>query len=265
MNQEPFYADIKKINVAHRFILNRKNKCEYPDGRKYYGIIYCIDGEAEYRFSSKKRQAVKPGNILLLSPEAAYSITVKTEFKHYTVNFMIDGEFTAVDFSENGFYLLLPENSELYYHIFKKLISCRKSQKICSEMQTTACLYELLSLIITEIYENTHSSVRYMRLLPAKEYIENNFKKSITVVMLANICDMSPSSFRRLWAEHYSESPLQYRDKIRLQYAKEYLMSGYYTVFEVAEKCGFDDVNYFIRFFKKHIGVPPGKYMKLIK
>lgn len=260
-----FYANIDKINVAHEFVLNRKNKCEYPHGRNCYGIIYCIYGEAEYRFSSEKHQTVKEGDIFLLSPEAAYSINVKNEFKHYTVNFVMHGEFPVVDFCKNEFCLFSPENKELYYYIFKKLIACRKSQKICSEMQTMSCLYELLALVITEIYEKTHSTDRYMQLLPAKEYVEHNFKKNITLDMLANISDMSLSNFRKLWSEHYNESPLQYRDKIRLQYAKEYLMSGYYTVFEVAEKCGFADVNYFVRFFKKHIGVPPGKYKSILK
>ena len=55
---------------------------------------------------------------------------------------------------------------------------------------------------------------------------------------------------------------MQYRDSIRLYYAKEYLNSGYYTVSEIAEKCGFDDVSYFVRFFKKRTGTPPGAYKK---
>ena len=55
----------------------------------------------------------------------------------------------------------------------------------------------------------------------------------------------------------YAEAPIQYRDSIRLYYAKEYLSSGYYTVSETAEKCGFDDVSYFVRFFKPKAGLPP--------
>ena len=55
---------------------------------------------------------------------------------------------------------------------------------------------------------------------------------------------------------------MQYRDSTRLYYAKEYLNSGYYTVSEIAEKCGFDDVSYFVRFFKQKTGLPPGEYKK---
>ena len=55
---------------------------------------------------------------------------------------------------------------------------------------------------------------------------------------------------------------MQYRDSIRLYYAKEYPNSGYYTVSEIAEKCGFDDVSYFVRFFKKKAGFTPGEFKK---
>ena len=34
----------------------------------------------------------------------------------------------------------------------------------------------------------------------------------------------------------------------------------HYTVSEIAEKCGFDDVSYFVRFFKKQTGTTPKKY-----
>ena len=102
-----------------------------------------------------------------------------------------------------------------------------------------------------------------MRLSKAKEYIEKNYNSDITLDILANLSDMSVTNFRREWLKLYRETALAYRDKLRLLHAKEYLFSGYYTVTEVANKCGFDDVNYFIRFFKKHTGISPGKFGKI--
>ena len=45
-------------------------------------------------------------------------------------------------------------------------------------------------------------------------------------------------------------------------YAKVYLNSGYYTISEVVKKCGFDDVSYFVRFFKKQLGLTSGAYKR---
>lgn len=259
-----FYINISKINLAHKFLLNKRNKCEYPDSRKYYGIIYCIEGEAEYRFSSGDCCNVYPGEIIFLSPKASYSIITKKDFKHYTVNFEIHNEFSNMDFLTDVYYLLHTGNSHLYRHIFKKLTTHWMSRKSCFEMQATACLYELLALLVSEIREKEYGTSTYLRLAPAKEYIEQNFNSGITLDILANYANMSVTHFRREWSKLYGESALQYRDRIRLSYAKEYLMSGYYTVTEVAEKCGFSDVNYFIRFFKKHTGISPGKFEKIL-
>ncbi len=47
---------------------------------------------------------------------------------------------------------------------------------------------------------------------------------------------------------------------IRLDYAKELLSTGRYTVGQVALKCGYDDANNFSRTFKREIGQKPTEY-----
>jgi iron complex transport system substrate-binding protein len=81
---------------------------------------------------------------------------------------------------------------------------------------------------------------------------------------LAQVSAMSVGHFRREWKRLYGDSPLQYRDSIRLYYAKEYLQSGYCTVAEAAEQCGFSDVSYFVRFYKKKTGTTPGTLKKVL-
>ena len=128
-------------------------------------------------------------------------------------------------------------------------------------MQATGCLYELLSLFYFDCI-NRQNDTSYHRLLPAREYIEQYFHQLISLEELAKLTNMSATNFRREWKKIYSEAPMQYRDSIRLYYAKEYLNSGYYTVSEIAEKCGFDDVSYFVRFFKKKTGRTPNEFKK---
>jgi AraC-like DNA-binding protein len=92
--------------------------------------------------------------------------------------------------------------------------------------------------------------------------MERNFAELINLDILAKECNMSVTNFRREWKKQYGVTPMQYRDSIRLYYAKEYLNSGYYTVGEIAERCGFDDVSYFVRFFKKNTGITPRAFFK---
>ena len=264
LNSNSVCLDIKQINLAHKMVLNENNKCEYPNGRKYYGIIYCIEGEAEYRFASGIRCNIHTGDIIMLSPNAAYSLITKKDFKHYTVNFEIHNKRSDIEFLTDDFYVFSPKNTQLYHHIFSNLTTHWISKKPCFEMRATACLYELLSVFFSDILEKEFRTSSHLRLNPAKEYIEKNYNLDFTLDILANYSNMSVTNFRREWLKLYGESAFKYRDKIRLSYAKEYLMSGYYTVTEVSKKCGFNDVNYFIRFFKKQTGISPGKFEKVI-
>ena len=255
--------DIEKILLAHECVLNDRNKCAYPNGRRSYGLVYCIDGEGEYRFYDGKVLRIKSGDVIWFGPEASYSVVNKKDFTHYTVNFDVNKETSTLGFLSENFYIFNTKESQLIYHSFKKLISVWLTRNPCYKMQTKACLYELISMLVLGEIESQSNKVLYTRLRPAMEYIEQNYNKEITLDFLAGYVNMSAAHFRREWLKLRGESAMQYRDKLRLSFAKQYLMSGYYTVTEVAEKCGFYDVNYFIRFFKKHTGMSPGKFMKM--
>ncbi len=77
---------------------------------------------------------------------------------------------------------------------------------------------------------------------------------------LAYLAGMSDTYFRRLFSERFGKNPLKYINELRLQRAKELLSGDYYTVEEVSELCGFNNVSYFSIFFKREVGIPPSVY-----
>ena len=261
MFSDNFYLDIKKIHIAHKYVLDRIHKCAYPSGRGHYGLVYVLNGKAEYRFSAGDRITVTDGDVLFLSPNCVYSVATEMEFKHYTVNFDIHEDTSRMDLLNKPYFLLQEENSEQLKRKFIELTNTWTSKKAGFELQAIGFLYELLSLFYSDSI-NRQNATSYRRLLPAKEYIEQYFHQPISLEELAKLSNMSVTNFRREWKKIYFDTPLQYRDSIRLYYAKEYLNSGYYTVTEIAQKCGFDDVSYFVRFFRKRTGTPPGAYKK---
>ena len=257
-----FLYEREKINIAHEFVLDSLRRCEYLGGRGQYGLVYAADGQAEYRFSTGERCRVSSGDVLLLFPSAAYSIVTDGEFKHYTVNFDIYEDSSDIGFFKKPYYLIHADNSEQYKQSFKHFSSLWGNKKTGYEMLCMSCLYELLSLMCFDIYRENFGDTAHLRLQPAKEFIEKNYRDTIRLDRLAALSDMSVTNFRREWTRIYGETPLQYRDRILIACAREYLLSGYYSVSEVADKCGFDDVSYFARFFKKHTGVSPGAFKR---
>ncbi len=256
-----FFIDIKNIRLAHEFTLDKNNKCEYRSGRGSYGLVYIIDGEANYHFSSGDIIHAKGGDSLFFTPASAYYVATKNKFHHYTINFDIHTETSHLKNLNNTCDFLKIENTKQIEPIFRKLVSLWNTKAMLYEMNSSSVLYELLAIIYTEfVLKNEKTANR--RMIIAKEYIDQNFDKPLSLEKLAHISNMSVTNFRREWTKYYKETPLKYQDSLRLYYAKQYLESGFYSVAEIAERCGFDDVSYFVRFFKKHTGITPGKFSK---
>lgn len=261
IDNSDFFVNIKRIMIAHEYTLDHVRKCAYPVGRKSYGIVYVLSGEAEYVFVDEERVRLTKGNFIFISPSAAYSIITDGEFNHYTVNFEIYPDNSRLG-ELNGPYAVLKDGyKETLPQIFKRLISVWCEKRPGCEMLSVSALYELIYGFFSE-YTARKSEKVSDRLLPAKAFIEKHFDKQPSLDELAYLSNMSVTNFRREWTKRYSMSPIKYRDTIRLYYAKEFLSTGYYSVCEVARKCGFEDVSYFVRFFKKNTGITPGDFKR---
>ena len=256
-----FYIDVERIHIAHEYVLDGAHKCEYPRGRGSFGLILALQGKAEYRFASGDRVTVSRGDLLFVFPHTAYSIVTEKEFRHYTVNFDVHGDTSNPEVLGSPYCLLQDKGVEQPERSFRRLVGLWRDKSTGYEMQAVGCLYELLSLFHLE-YLRERRERTYPGLLLARETVEQRFAEPLTLEQLAFLSNMSVTNFRREWKKQYGDTPMQYRDAVRLYYAKEHLHSGYYTVSEVAKKCGFDDVSYFVRFFRKKTGIPPGKYQR---
>lgn len=93
-------------------------------------------------------------------------------------------------------------------------------------------------------------------------YIENNYLDDTPISEIAKMCNVSEITFRRNFERIKKESPVKYRNIMKMKRAAELLESDEFSVSEIAEQLRFNDVYYFIRLFKEHYGVSPLKYKK---
>ena len=250
---EALQMDVAGVVLAHEFVLHDTKRCTYPVERGTYGLVYVNEGEGEYCFSSGKRHIATPGTVMLLSTHTAYTIKTKGAFRHYTVNFLLHGEGAISDYL--AFH---PTDPSPYALLFEEAALAWKKRQAGYEMQTIGCVYKILSLLCAE----DGAPVAAHRLRPAKAYIDGHFAEPVTVEMLAALCHMSDTHFRREWQRAYGETVMAYRDRVRLTAARALLLGGYLSVTETAEKCGFADVSYFVRFFKKKTGITPAAFRR---
>ena len=91
---------------------------------------------------------------------------------------------------------------------------------------------------------------------------EFRLKKDWTQQYLADVLNLSPEHFCRLFHSITGKSPIDYLNYYRIECACELLSSSQKSITEVAYSCGFNDLSYFNRIFKRYKKVTPGHYQK---
>ena len=93
-------------------------------------------------------------------------------------------------------------------------------------------------------------------VLHMNRYCDSNLK----LEDYAEMCRMSKYHFLRVFKDITGAPPLEYRNRIRIEYAKELLENSYLSVFEIGEALGYTSPEYFSYAFKKATGKSPVKY-----
>lgn len=130
----------------------------------------------------------------------------------------------------------------------------------------------LLYLILGDITENhfftsdsgdTKRNHKRIHLLKqVLELMEDSYQTSLTLEQLSKAAGMSSKYFCRFFQEMTHKSPFDYLNHYRIERACYQLLSTEDTITEIAYGCGFNDLSYFIKLFKRYKGTTPAKYRK---
>ena len=120
--------------------------------------------------------------------------------------------------------------------------------------------YDIISVMQKSRYGYLpNSQKQYMK--KAHDYIIKHYTDThFNYKELCFYTGLEYAYFSELFKKTYHTSPVKFVTKMRIDYSKELLVSGRYSVSEIAELCGFENVYYFSSVFKKLTGFPPSKY-----
>jgi len=102
-------------------------------------------------------------------------------------------------------------------------------------------------------------------VLAARGYLETNLQQAISLVDVARAVGVSASHLSALFAAQCGVGPMSYLQRIRIEHACWLLSNPHLRIHEVANACGFEDMNYFSRVFRRRLGLPPGKWRLLLR
>ncbi|MDF2814415.1 MAG: hypothetical protein K0Q81_615, partial [Paenibacillus sp.] len=96
-----------------------------------------------------------------------------------------------------------------------------------------------------------------------KTYIENEFNNpDFSLVMLSERFKLTPNYLSRLFKEEFGEKFIDYLAGLRIEQAKQLLVTTSVPIQEIGVRVGYTHTFSFIRVFKKLVGRTPGDYRK---
>ena len=134
-----------------------------------------------------------------------------------------------------------------------ELARLKKSDQICFCMQR---FVERMAFMVSRLRDVNYEDDIYRAI----GYIRANYNKKIMLNDVASAVGFSPAYFSRLFKKKVGSNFNTYLNTVRIEAAKNSLLSTDLTVAEIASLSGFEDVSYFTRIFKRQVGVAPGHF-----
>ncbi|KKC49148.1 chemotaxis protein CheY [Paenibacillus sp. D9] len=116
-------------------------------------------------------------------------------------------------------------------------------------------------LVDAKLLEVGRGEARYgTPIKDAISYIDAHLEEPISMKQVAELTHLNASYFSVLFKEQTGVTFSDYLTRLRLQRAKELLVSTRMPISEIAEKVGYGTAKYFIKVFKDNEGTSPRQY-----
>ena len=136
-----------------------------------------------------------------------------------------------------------------------------RGKNIFADLNLKELLIRLIqSQHLEQVYTESSSIQNQTRLHYVLNYINEHLTEGIVVDELCRKAYMSRNLFFKWFKEQFGITPLEYINSERIKMAKQLLKKSGNSIASVSFQCGFTDVNYFVRLFRKTEGITPGAY-----
>lgn len=114
---------------------------------------------------------------------------------------------------------------------------------------------------IAEGYKNVNSAKYENIARQVEKIIDSRFGDiSLSVEGIADDVGFTASYITKIFKQHTGKTVIEYINEKRIEKAKELLTNTTDSVAAISEKCGFANITYFHRSFKKTVGITPNAY-----
>ena len=178
-------------------------------------------------------------------------------FSHHFLNSYFDDWKSIIDLSRNIVYEDL--DHQLENAIYDAL--AKMDNKISCHSSVLRFMDLFLRKLSKHIHTSNHHNLHFedvKSLFIAASHLRDPVAKDIpTLESLATFANMSKTKFKTSFKQLFGSAPIQYRNKIRMEYAREELISKRKTPSELSFELGYSHPSSFTSAFKKYFDELP--------
>lgn len=238
-------------------------KIDITANETFFVIGFALDGQAEYKVNNIRYSIHKNGLILLPpgTPRRAYSVP-GNPWHFISIACELDFGDEASRQTMLGLPIHFTRMPDAFALKCLELVHIWDGKQNGYLLKSKSLLLELFYILLQYHDRQQFPSTHYEKIKQAQDYISCNYTKDIQPSDLAKFCGYSESYFRKLFHDIIGMGCVQYINLVKIEAAKNLLISGTANVSEAATLTGFSDIYYFSRIFKKITGHPPSSYKK---
>lgn len=239
-----------RSNVAKQFV---------QPYRPTNSFIYYISGGHIFDFGKYKTEC-REGEIIYIPQGTSYTnYSLSKDTEYYQINFNIyDNGCPVVLFNELT--ILDKIHSKKYISLFSDSHNLYVKRTFSYTPFCISNILKLIGVFSTEKNEKINIGSGINRIANTLTYIDEFYNLDTPVTELAKISSTSVSNLEKIFNHYFNMSPSAYRNKIRIERAKQ-LLAGGCSIEKAAYLTGFSDRYYFSKIFKKVEGVSPSVFM----
>ncbi|MGH1439562.1 MAG: helix-turn-helix domain-containing protein [Cellvibrionaceae bacterium] len=108
------------------------------------------------------------------------------------------------------------------------------------------------------------ANYQFKKICAGRDYIAENYLDSFNLVDAARHAHLSPYHFLRVFKSTFGETPNAFLIRLRIEKAKNMLVTENASIMEVCENVGYLSLGSFSSRFREQVGVAPSLYRRKI-
>ena len=213
-----------------------------------------LSGNAEHFFADH-RFTLDENCIYFFNQKEDYKVEVAEKGLCFSAHFT-----TYVPIKVKSFCIKIKDNSAIV-----RILNSIEHQFINAGGCTAKCLSELYKLFgsFEDIYSKKYLP-KDTKLSKAKEYMNLHFKEDDCIIKAAEKYGVTKRRFNDIFKQNIHTTPNQYIIDYKIGLAKKLLCSKELSIGDISNLCGFEDIYYFSKTFKKVTGQTASNFRKQI-